>query len=78
MNEQLRQRHHQRSAVFNGLLLFNLVLVILQLWLFVSTLENLIAGRPQIAIPAAIASAICVAVNVWMLVGLQRLDHEPT
>jgi hypothetical protein len=78
MNERLRQRHHQRFAVFSGLVLFNFVLIILQLWLFVSTLENLIDGRTQMAIPAAIASMVCLAVNVWMLIGLQRLDHDPS
>ena len=69
-------KDHQRFAVFNGLLLFNLVLIILQLWLFVSTLENLINGRVQMALPAAVASVICLAINVWMLIGLQRLDHD--
>ena len=76
MNEKLRRRHHQRFEVFNGLVLFNLVLVILQLWLFVSVLENLIDGRPQMAVPAAIASVVCLGINVWMLIGLQRLDHN--
>ncbi|MEQ1822173.1 MAG: DUF6755 family protein [Fimbriimonadaceae bacterium] len=64
----------QKSAVFVALLLFNLVLVLLQLWLFVSVLEGLIAGKGAMAIPAAIASAVLFFVNVWMLRGLQRLD----
>lgn len=69
-------RRQQRSAVFNGLLLFNLVLIMLQLWLFVSVLENLIDGKPQMAIPAAVVSVVCLGVNVWMLLGVRRMENE--
>lgn len=62
----------QRAIVFVALLMFNLVLVLLQLWLFVSVLEGLIHGRAGMAIPAAIASVGLFAVNLWMLRGLYR------
>ena len=74
MKQIERYRRQQRSTVFNGLLLFNLVLIILQLWLFVSVLENLIARKPAMAIPAAIASVVCLAVNIWMLAGIGRME----
>lgn len=70
-------RHRQRAAVFVALLLFNLTLIILQIWLFAATLENLLAGREAMAIPAAIASAVCAAINIWMLIGLYRMEHRP-
>ena len=72
----LRYRHHQRFAVFNGLLLFNLVLLVLQLWLLISALENLIDGRPAMAVPAAIASLVCLGINTWMFIGIQRMERE--
>lgn len=62
----------QRSAVFVALLLFNLVLVMLQLWLFTSVLEGLLDGRVGMAIPAALASAGLFAVNLWMLRGVYK------
>jgi heme/copper-type cytochrome/quinol oxidase subunit 4 len=68
-------RKHQKSLVYVALLLFCLVLVILQLWLFVATLENLLAGRPAMALPAAIISAVILGVNIWMLVGLKHTER---
>jgi hypothetical protein len=69
-------RHQQRSVVYIALLLFNLMLVLLQLWLFVGALENVIAGRPTMVIWAAVVSIACLAVNVWMFVGVARVEHE--
>lgn len=56
-----------------ALLLFNLLLVLLQLWLFVGVLESLQGGRTAMAIPAAILSLFILGVNVWMLNGINRL-----
>jgi len=74
--QQELQRHRQRAAVYVVLLLFNLTLVILQIWLFTATLENLLAGKVTVAIPAAIVSVVCAAVNVWMLVGIYRVENR--
>lgn len=70
---KLRQAEmRQRSAVFVALLLFSLVLVLLQLWLFSSVLEGLLEGKRAMALPAGIASAVLFFVNTWMLRGLYR------
>lgn len=68
-------RQRQRSPIFIALLLFELILVLLQLWLFVAALEGILAGETGMAIPAAIASAVCLAVNTWMLIGIEKMDH---
>lgn len=68
--------HRQGNAVFVALLLFNLTLILLQIWLFTATLENFIAGKTAMAVPAAIVSVLCAAANVWMLVGLYRVDRS--
>lgn len=75
--EQEQQRHRQRAAVYAVLLMFNLMLIILQIWLFTATLENFLAGKYAVAIPAAVVSVICAGVNVWMLVGLYRMEKRP-
>ena len=46
------------------------------MWLFVATLNNFLDGRYEVAIPAACVSLLCLAVNVWMLVGLGRMEHS--
>ena len=68
--------HRQQSGVFIALLLFELVLVLLQLWLFVSALEGILAGEPGMAVPGAIVSFVCLAVNTWMLLGVNRMDQK--
>jgi hypothetical protein len=70
-------RRQQKSIVYLTLLLFNLCLVVLQLWLFVAVLENLLAGRPSMALPAAVVSLVILGINGWMLVGLDRLERTP-
>lgn len=60
----------QTAVVFVSLLFFNLVLFMIQLWLFVAVLEAALAGRAGVAIPAALASLAILALNVWMLRGV--------
>lgn len=67
-------RRKQKSAVFVALLLLNLVLVLIQLWLFVSVLEDMLASKYEMAIPAAVASLVILLVNIWMLRGIDRIE----
>ncbi|HVT12776.1 MAG TPA: DUF6755 family protein [Fimbriimonadaceae bacterium] len=75
MSKVEQNRRRQRSPVFLALLFFELVLVLLQLWLFVSALEGILAGEPTMALPGAIVSIVCLVVNTWMLIGVERSDH---
>ncbi|MCW5943043.1 MAG: hypothetical protein KIS66_12485 [Fimbriimonadaceae bacterium] len=68
------ERRRQKSSVIVGLMLFQLVMILLQLWLFVGVLEGLSSGRSAMAAPAAIVSVLILATNVWMLVGVGKLD----
>lgn len=67
------ERRRQKSVVFVGFLLFGLILFLIQLWLFVMVLENLLAGKAGMAIPAAVASLVLLSVNLWMLAGVNRV-----
>jgi hypothetical protein len=69
-------RDRQRSPVFIGLLLFELVLLLIQLWLFVSALEGILAGELGMVVPGAIVSLVCLAINTWMLIGINRMDRN--
>lgn len=70
-------RDRQKSIVIVAMILFAMVLLLLQLWLFVAVLENLLGGHTAMAIPAAAASVAILIVNIWMLRGIFRLDHSP-
>jgi hypothetical protein len=69
-------RRQQKSVVLAGLLLFGLVLFVLQLWLFVTTLEEALAGHVRLSWATAVASVLLVMVDVWMLNGIYRLDRS--
>lgn len=66
-------RRRQKSVMFAALLLFALLLLMLQLWLFVASLENLLAGNYRVSVPAACASAGVFVVNLWMLRGVTSI-----
>ena len=70
-------RHQQKSVIFVALLLFQLVLILLQLWLFVAVLENVIGGHFQMAVPAAIGSVLIFGINYWMLRGVKNIERAP-
>jgi hypothetical protein len=74
MKRQNLLRHRQQAVVFVSLLLFNLVLVLIQLWLFVTVLENLLGGHIAMAVPAAFTSFVILALNIWMLRGIERIE----
>lgn len=64
------ERRRQHGVVIVALLLFGLVLLLIQIWLFVMVLENLLGGKTAAAVPAAIASCVLLAINAWMLRGV--------
>lgn len=76
MKSSDERRDEQRSTVYVGMLLFSLVLLLLQMWLFVATLNNFLDGRYAVAIPAVAVSFLCLGVNIWMLVGLSRMESS--
>lgn len=76
MNDPKTLRRRQKSGVFVALLMFNLLLIMVQIWLFVSVLENLQAGHTRMAIPGAVTSLVILAVNIWMLRGISRMESS--
>jgi hypothetical protein len=77
MNRTKELRRQQKSVVLVALILFALVLFVLQLWLFVTTLEEALAGHVRLSWATAVASIALVAVDCWMLDGIYRLDRGP-
>jgi Family of unknown function (DUF6755) len=74
MNRPFTREH--RTTIVNGMLAFVLVLVILQLWLLTATMNAYLGGDDSIVWPAAIASGLCLALNVGLLRYLYYIERE--
>lgn len=64
----------QRMPIVQGILAFVVILVVLQLWLLTATMNAYLGGDDGVVWPAAIASALCFALNAGLLVYLRRLE----
>ncbi len=64
----------QRMPIVNGVLVIVVLLVVLQLWLLIATMNAYLGGDDATAIPAAIASAVCLALGAGLLRYIYRLE----
>lgn len=74
MNKRPRFVRAQRMTIVNGILLLVILITVLQLWLFTGTTNAYLGGDATIVIPAAIASIVCVVLNLGLLWFLYRLE----
>ena len=74
MNELGRSRRAQRMTITNGILVFVVLIVVLQLWLLTATMNAYLGGDTAIVVPAALASLACLGLNAGLLGYLFRLD----
>ena len=74
MSERPRFVRAQRMTIVNGILVFVVLIVILQLWLLSATMNAYLGGDAAIAVPAALASLVCLLLNVGLLWYLYRLE----
>lgn len=65
----------QRMTIVNGMLVFVTIIIILQLWLLTATMNAYLGGDTTILLPAALASLLCLVLNVGLLWYLYRLDR---
>lgn len=65
----------QRLTIIQGMLIFVLVIVVLQLWLLTATMNAWLGGDTSIVWPAAAASAAGLALNVGLFLYLTRLER---
>ncbi len=64
----------QRGTVALGIMSIVMVIVILQLWLFTTTMEAYLGGDNGIAVPALLASAACLLLNLGLFYYLRYLE----
>ena len=57
----------QRMTVVQGILCLVLLLVVLQLWLLMATMNAYLGGDDSVVWPAALASLSCLGLNAGLL-----------
>lgn len=67
----------QKMVIVQGILCFVLVIDIIQLWLITATMNSYLGGDSGVPIPAFIASAICLLLNLGLLKFIYNLDRVP-
>ncbi|MCG3160790.1 MAG: hypothetical protein JMDDDDMK_01865 [Acidobacteria bacterium] len=65
----------QRTTVVYGILCIVVVLVILQLWLLVATMNAYLGGDATVVWPALAASVICFLLNLGLLRYLYAMER---
>ncbi len=66
----------QKITIVYGILCVVLVLVVLQLWLLVATMNAYLGGDIGVVWPAAIASLVCFLLNLGLLRYLYAIDRR--
>jgi hypothetical protein len=66
----------QRTTIVYGILGFVLILVILQLWLLTATMNAYLGGDSSVVTPGALASLLCLLLNVGLLRYLGHLERS--
>ncbi|TWU45861.1 hypothetical protein Q31b_10370 [Novipirellula aureliae] len=70
------QTRRQRLSIVYGILCIVLLLVIMQLWLLTATMNAWLGGNEEIVWPAAIASTVCLGLNLGLMRYLVALDSN--
>jgi divalent metal cation (Fe/Co/Zn/Cd) transporter len=65
----------QRTTIINGMLVFVLIVVILQLWLLTATMNAWLGGDESIVWAGAAVSAGGLALNVGLFSYLRRVER---
>lgn len=66
----------QKATIVSGILAIVATIVILQLWLLTATMNAFLAHDEMVIVPAAIASFVCLALNVGLLSYLYRMEQR--
>jgi hypothetical protein len=66
----------QRLTIIYGILCMVLVLVVLQLWLLTATMNAYLGGDDGVIVPAGVASAVCLFLNLGLLRYLYLVERS--
>ncbi len=74
MSRRSRFARSQRMTIVNGVLVFVILIVALQLWLFTATMNAYLGGDTSIVLPTALASTLCLGLNAGLLWYLHQMQ----
>ncbi|MGE0039598.1 MAG: DUF6755 family protein [Vicinamibacterales bacterium] len=74
MTHRTRLSRSQRMTIVNGMLMFVVVLVVLQLWLLTASVNAYLGGDRSIVLPALAASLVCFGLTAGLLRYLSSLE----
>ena len=74
MSDRRRLVRAQRMTIVNGMLVFVVLIVVLQLWLLTATMNSYLGGDTSVVLPASLVSLGCFGLNVGLMWYLFRLD----
>ena len=57
----------QKLTIVSGILAIIGMIVVLQLWLLTATMNAFLGGEESVILPAAIASIVCLLLNIGLL-----------
>jgi hypothetical protein len=63
-------------TAIDGAMALVVVLLLVQIWLLTSTLENFLAGYKETVLPAAIVSGLIFAACIGLYLFIDRVDFE--
>ncbi len=69
-----RFTREQRLTIVYGVLCIVVIIVMLQLWLLMATMNAYLGGDQAVVLPGALASLVCFALNVGLLWYLYRME----
>lgn len=65
----------QKGTIYAGMFCVVGLLVVLQLWLLTATMNAFMGGDDSVVWPAAVASFVCLFVNLWLFRRLVYLER---
>lgn len=67
--------HDERMTIVYGILCIVLIIVMLQLWLLMATMNAYLGGDQSVILPAALASLGCLGLNAGLLWYLYKIER---
>lgn len=71
-----RFTREQRLTIIYGILCIVLLIVMLQLWLLIATMNAYLGGDHSVIWPAALASLICLGLNTGLLWYIRKMERS--
>jgi hypothetical protein len=68
--------HEQRMTIVYGILCIVLIIVMLQLWLLMATMNAYLGGDQSVILPAGLARLACLGLNAGLLWYLYKIERS--